>query len=165
MTYSPSHCCLLNSLADCQSKLGPTDSIFCQHSNHMTFLWFSQVQLSLLTGKDDLRFIMQTTATGVNTFVHTSSLTSQITKKIIWLVRWIVLLSASLSFSSNGFWETRNDGIFRGTFFKNFRNGSKWAKYTYVWVIAYSERYFSCYEIFWNTWNFRRNSAEFFQKS
>ena len=23
-------------------------------------------------------------------------------------------------------------GTFRGTFFKNFRNGSKWSKYTYV---------------------------------
>ena len=50
-------------------------------------------------------------------------------------------------------------------FFKNFRNGSKWSKYTYVRVIAYSERYFSRYEIFWKTRNFRLNSAEFFQKS
>ena len=36
----------------------------------------------------------------------------------------------------SGFWKTRNDGIFRGTFrgtfFKNLRNGSKWSKYTYV---------------------------------
>ena len=63
----------------------------------------------------------------------------------------------------SGFWKTRNDGIFRGTFFKNFRNGSKWSKYTYVWVVAYSERYFSRYEIFWKTRHFRRNSAEFFK--
>ena len=27
-------------------------------------------------------------------------------------------------------------------FFQNFRNGSKWSIYTYVWVIAYSEQYF-----------------------
>ena len=44
-----------------------------------------------------------------------------------------------------GFWKTRNDGIFRitfrRTFFKNFRNGSKWSKYTYVWVRAYLEQY------------------------
>ena len=33
---------------------------------------------------------------------------------------------------TNGFSKTRNDGTFRGTFFKNFRNGSKWSKYTYV---------------------------------
>ena len=68
-----------------------------------------------------------------------------------------------------GFWKTRNDGIFRGTFLgtfsKNFRSGSKWSKYTYVRVIAYSELYFSRYEIFWKTRNFRRNSADFFQKS
>ena len=70
-------CCLLNSLAACQSKLGP---YFFQHSNQMTFLWFSQVQLSLLTGNDDLSFIMPTTASRVNKFVRTAGLTSQSTK-------------------------------------------------------------------------------------
>ena len=48
MTCSPSHCCLLNSLATCQSKLGPTNRIFFQHLNHMTFLWVWQVQAGKL---------------------------------------------------------------------------------------------------------------------
>ena len=65
----------------------------------------------------------------------------------------------------SGCWKTRNDGVFCGTFretfFKNVRNGSKWSQYTYVWVIAYSEQYFSCYDIFWKTRNFWRNYAEF----
>ena len=67
-------------LLTCQSKLGFNDIIFCQHQNHMTFVWFSQVQLSLLTGKRNLSFTQLTTAAWVNTFVHTSAQTFQITK-------------------------------------------------------------------------------------
>ena len=46
-------------------------------------------------------------------------------------------------------------------FFKNFRNGSKWSKYNYVRVLAYSEQYFSRYDIVWKIRISRRNSAEF----
>ena len=80
--------------------------------------------------------------------------------------RLTVLFSQKLIY---GFGKTRNDGIFRGTlrgtFFKNFRDGLQWSKYTYEWVIAYSERYFSPYKLFWKARNFRRNSAESFKMS
>ena len=81
------------------------------------------------------------------------NLTHSITITILQVIRYkltkpfrIIHLRFISPKRGNGFWKTRNDGIFRGkfrgSFFKNFRNGSKWSKYTYVWVIAYSERYF-----------------------
>ena len=71
----------------------------------------------------------------------------------------------SISPAVYGFSKTRNDGIFRGTFcgtfFKNFKSGSKLSKYTYVTVISYLGQYFSRCDFFWKTRNFKRNSAEF----
>ena len=39
MTYSPSHCCLLSSLATCEMKIRLTDSKTFQLTGHIIFMW------------------------------------------------------------------------------------------------------------------------------